>query len=97
MGLEQRKADKIEWAAFYSDCEHEVMEVQSGHRVTLTYNLYVRERLGAIARAKQITPEPKSYPLFVRAKEALAQPEFMKNGKSLITHCHSSLLTICVP
>lgn len=29
----------IQWAAFYSDCEHEVFEVKSGHRVTLTYNL----------------------------------------------------------
>lgn len=23
--------DAIKWAAFYSDCEHEVMEVKSGH------------------------------------------------------------------
>ncbi|KAK1622581.1 hypothetical protein BDP81DRAFT_465883 [Colletotrichum phormii] len=29
----------IQWAAFYSDCEHEVFQVKSGHRVTLTYNL----------------------------------------------------------
>lgn len=29
----------IKWAAFYSDVEHEVLEVLSGHRVTLTYNL----------------------------------------------------------
>ncbi|KAK4695497.1 hypothetical protein P7C71_g2267, partial [Lecanoromycetidae sp. Uapishka_2] len=35
-------ADVISWAAFYSDCEHEVQEVESGHRITLTYNLYVR-------------------------------------------------------
>lgn len=38
----------IKWAAFYSDCEHEVLEVQSGHRVTLTYNLYVSEQVGGI-------------------------------------------------
>lgn len=31
----------IQWAAFYSDCEHEVLEVTEGHRLTLTYNLYV--------------------------------------------------------
>ncbi|KAL2273528.1 hypothetical protein FJTKL_04434 [Diaporthe vaccinii] len=30
----------IQFAAFYSDVEHEVLEVHSGHRVTLTYNLY---------------------------------------------------------
>ena len=23
--------DAIKWAAFYSDCEHEIMEVKSGH------------------------------------------------------------------
>ncbi|KAK0717970.1 hypothetical protein B0T26DRAFT_711472 [Lasiosphaeria miniovina] len=33
-------AATIKWAAFYSDCEHEVFEVRAGHRVTLTYNLY---------------------------------------------------------
>ncbi len=30
----------VHWAAFYSDCEHEVKELTAGHRVTLTYNLY---------------------------------------------------------
>ncbi|GAB1316186.1 Fe2OG dioxygenase domain-containing protein [Madurella fahalii] len=30
----------INWAAFYSDCEHEIFEVTEGHRLTLTYNLY---------------------------------------------------------
>lgn len=35
-----KKGEAIKWAAFYSDCEHEVLEVISGHRITLTYNLY---------------------------------------------------------
>lgn len=35
---EQTKS--IQWAAFFSDCEHEVLEVTDGHRVTLAYNLY---------------------------------------------------------
>lgn len=29
------------YAAFFSDIEHEVFEVTSGHRVTITYNLYL--------------------------------------------------------
>ena len=29
----------IRWVAFYSDCEHEVLPVITGHRVTLTYQL----------------------------------------------------------
>jgi hypothetical protein len=31
---------KLAWAAMYSDCEHEIKPVTTGHRVTLTYNLY---------------------------------------------------------
>ncbi|GKU05049.1 hypothetical protein FLAG1_07809 [Fusarium langsethiae] len=30
----------VQWAAFFSDCEHEVLQVTEGHRVTLTYNLF---------------------------------------------------------
>ena len=30
---------KIQWAAFYSDCIHEVKPVLEGHRVTITYNI----------------------------------------------------------
>lgn len=38
-----KSTQNIQFAAFYSDVEHEVLEVQSGHRVTLTYNLYAGE------------------------------------------------------
>ncbi|KAL6043448.1 Fe2OG dioxygenase domain-containing protein [Balamuthia mandrillaris] len=31
---------QVKWAAFYSDCEHEILPVTEGHRITLTYNLY---------------------------------------------------------
>jgi hypothetical protein len=75
-----QKAESISWAAFYSDCEHEVHEVQSGHRVTLTYNLYVRERLGAVLRPHP-TAHAESYPLFIKVKELLANPRFLKEGK----------------
>lgn len=30
---------RIQWAAFYSDCIHEVKPVLEGHRVTITYNI----------------------------------------------------------
>ena len=30
---------KIQWAAFYGDCIHEVKPVLEGHRVTVTYNI----------------------------------------------------------
>ena len=73
-------AESIEWVAFYSDCEHEVHEVQSGHRVTLTYNLYVHERLGAVLR-RHPTTRAESYPLFLKVKELLADPGFLSRGK----------------
>ena len=31
--------NKIQWAAFYSDCIHKVKPVLEGHRVTITYNI----------------------------------------------------------
>lgn len=37
-------ASSVQWAAFYSDCEHEVYEVTDGHRITLTYNLFLTAR-----------------------------------------------------
>lgn len=44
-GLELSNAEKpsIAYVAFYSDVEHEVSVVKSGHRVSLTYNLYVSD------------------------------------------------------
>ncbi len=43
---------KVHYAAFFADCQHEVLPVTSGHRVCLVYNL-------ATARKKQPTA-PKS-------------------------------------
>ena len=35
---------EMHWTAFYSDIEHEVLPVQSGYRVTLTYNIYAIQK-----------------------------------------------------
>lgn len=44
-GLELSRVEKpsIGYVAFYSDVEHEVTVVESGYRVSLTYNLYVSD------------------------------------------------------
>ena len=34
--------DALSLVAFYADCQHEVLKVQSGYRITLTYNLMLR-------------------------------------------------------
>jgi predicted 2-oxoglutarate/Fe(II)-dependent dioxygenase YbiX len=38
--LENAPTTSAAYVAFFSDVEHEVTEVTSGHRVTITYNLY---------------------------------------------------------
>jgi hypothetical protein len=69
----------IKWAAFYSDCEHEVLEITSGHRITLTYNLYMRRGLGEIAGHSE-TLDAHQLPMYEKVKSALAKPDFMAEG-----------------
>ena len=82
----QKAADKIQWAAFYSDCEHEVLDVKSGHRITLTYNLYVRERIGGIIRHKQ-SVNSDVCGLSYKVKKLLRDPAFMTKGGMLGFYC----------
>ncbi|OTB12107.1 hypothetical protein K445DRAFT_67065 [Daldinia sp. EC12] len=69
----------IQWAAFYSDCEHEVLQVQSGHRITLTYNLYATRGNG------ELTSHPKpldlgQLPLYNHIHSIIGQEKFMPDG-----------------
>jgi hypothetical protein len=73
---------QLQWAAFYSDCEHEVKEVTEGHRVTLTYNLYHTPGAGELAGTKTAM-NVETLPLFQYAKGALKTPTFMPNGESI--------------
>ncbi|KAK6858062.1 hypothetical protein PG995_005761 [Apiospora arundinis] len=52
----------IHWAAFYSDCEHEVLEVTSGHRITLTYNLYAVRGFQRLTGGRLVSDSPESGP-----------------------------------
>lgn len=68
----------IQWAAFYSDCEHEIRTITEGDRITLTYNLYITER------EKGVVPsifDPKTLPLYGWMKNHLTKPGFMDEGK----------------
>ena len=71
----------IHWAAFYSDCEHEVMRVTEGHRITLTYNLYYTLGLGGLA-GKSPAMHVQSLPLFQYVREVLNRADFMTHGDS---------------
>ena len=75
-------SNALQWAAFYSDCEHEVLEVRSGHRITITYNLYVTEQIGGVLQQFP-TADAALSPLYEGAKQMLEQPGFMKDGKFL--------------
>ncbi|KAL8364539.1 hypothetical protein RB595_003697 [Gaeumannomyces hyphopodioides] len=82
-------ADAVHWAAFYSDCEHEVKELTGGHRVTLTYNLYYAPGVGDLAKhapAMQV----ETLPLYQKVHSALAEPEFMRDGGLLGIYCTHS-------
>lgn len=75
------------WAAFFSDVEHEVLPVTSGHRVTLTYNLYHSSLIG-----------PASYdvttnPLYQEFVAALQNPHFMRGGGCWGSTASTSTLT----
>lgn len=71
---DKKGRNAIQWAAFYSDCEHEVLEVTSGHRVTLTYNLY------ATCWANSAWIDAGSVDLYQKLKSLLEHPAFCKKG-----------------
>jgi hypothetical protein len=69
----------IQWAAFYGDCEHEVSQVVSGHRVTLTYNLYWRRGVGEMF-GFSATLNIQELPAYREMVKALSNPHFFAGG-----------------
>ncbi|KAF3009733.1 hypothetical protein E8E13_009219 [Curvularia kusanoi] len=78
----------IQWAAFYGDCEHEVSQVLSGHRITLTYNLHMRRGVGRLCGSSTLSvPE---LPAYREMKKALSNPLFFSTGGTLGIRCSHS-------
>ncbi|KAL7278474.1 hypothetical protein ACG7TL_007473 [Trametes sanguinea] len=83
--LSQTNASSIAYIAFFSDIEHEVLPVQSGYRVTITYNLhFVPEPDDA-----QVLPQPQSIPSHedkfrLRFQRLLDDPSFLPDGGNLL-------------
>ena len=78
----------IGYVAFFSDIEHEVTPVTSGHRITLTYNLYFDDG-GPVSPNDAVSEHlisPK-LPNQARFREAFAalleNPEFLADGGTL--------------
>jgi hypothetical protein len=74
------EAKEIQWAAFYSDCEHEVLPVTDGYRLTLTYNLYYG--------TPKVDDVPTSLPLYQILSEYLKNETFLPAGGVLGMHCY---------
>ena len=75
-------SQNIEWAAFFCDVEHEILPVKSGHRITLTYNLYYAE--------ERPSTFPIVSPFYRYLQEALKQSHFMPEGGCLGFDCKHS-------
>jgi hypothetical protein len=79
----------IGYVAFFSDIEHEVAPVTSGHRITLTYNLYFDDdgplyKNDAVSE-HLIPPKPPNQEGFCEAfKALLGNPKFMAGGGTLV-------------
>ncbi|KAF7596013.1 hypothetical protein BBP40_003793 [Aspergillus hancockii] len=74
----------IQWAAFYSNCEHEIQTITQGDRITLTYNLYVTD---PEPRVMPSIVDPTTLPLYDWMKGHLLKPGFMDEGGVLGIFC----------
>jgi hypothetical protein len=86
--LSAKENPSIGCVAFFSDIEHEVTPVISGHRITLTYNLYFDDGGPVSAKdtvSKHLTPSPlPNEGTFREAFNALLEnPEFLPDGGTL--------------
>ena len=77
----------IRWAAFYSDVEHEILQVTEGYRVTLTYNLYH-------CHSVQFSPtvDPTTSPFYNHLKAAIGHPHFLREGGTLGFICQHAYI-----
>ena len=76
---DQQSASAIQWAAFYSDCEHEIKTITEGERITLTYNLYITEPVGG-SIPPGIIVDPKSFALYGFLQDPIMEPGLMQKG-----------------
>ena len=73
-----QSSPSVAYIAFYSDVEHEVMPVETGYRVTLTYNLYFRARDPLASSSRVISPLEVA--LKTTLSELLDDSAFLHNG-----------------
>ncbi|KAJ7186454.1 hypothetical protein C8R46DRAFT_1273049, partial [Mycena filopes] len=77
--LATARGPTLAYVAFYSDVTHAVQIVQSGHRVTLTYNLFLVDHTVRRAPANRVIPAPERT-LEASLRALLADPLFLPLG-----------------
>ncbi|KAG6827091.1 hypothetical protein H0H87_005583, partial [Tephrocybe sp. NHM501043] len=71
----------IMYIAFYSDVDHEVTVVESGYRVTLTYNLFFENKAKALKLPPSVLPvAPDDHIIRDALSAALSDPKFLSKG-----------------
>ncbi|KAJ7654028.1 hypothetical protein DFH06DRAFT_1093051 [Mycena polygramma] len=68
----------VAYVAFYSDVTHAVEPVHTGHRVTLTYNLFVVDRSAGSTASRVIPGSERAFENALR--QLLADPSFLSSG-----------------
>jgi hypothetical protein len=86
--LAASREPSIGYVTFFSDVEHEVAPVISGHRVTLTYNLYFDDGEGttssnSVSEHLPLPPAANEYAFRETFKALIENPEFMPDGGTL--------------
>ena len=90
--LADRPWPSLVYVAFYSDVEHEVLPVRSGHRVTITYNLYYTRNDvpdGQVEGVVAPTPIFETETALVRSlQRAFESRWFLPEGGNIVFYLH---------
>jgi hypothetical protein len=86
-GTSGEQRPHIAYVAFFSDVDHEVAKVESGHRVTITYNLHFTDRTPQPIAISALPPIEETFKRVM--EEALADTTFLPDGGYLgFGFCH---------
>jgi hypothetical protein len=80
----------INWVAFFTDCEHEILPVTSGHRVTFTFNIMFGDTIPPSPPMKDTNIVAKGQQVF---RDLLSDPAFQERFQSvgiLLSHRYST-------
>lgn len=76
----------VQWAAFYSDCDHQIQHITGGCQAILVYRLYVTEPIGSAIIHEDPIIDPQSLPLYNYTRGLVTNPAFFKKGELYITY-----------